>query len=343
MRRLRRLASMRFLPSGRVPLVALLAVVVAALTALPAGATVAGPNGQIAFARQLPTGGADVFIANPDGEHAQQVPLVYPAEDFGIPRWSPDGSQLLISHVLRVDASGDLLPFRPATVRLDGSNFNLLQPPNAPFDMGCFGGWYPNGTRLLCSFGGDQPGVFSIRASDGGDPVRLTTYPFGANCNACDAAADVAPDGSRFVFLRFRRENAANFREEQVALFVENLDGTGLRQLTPYGLAQPHEFASARWSPDGQDIISETTQGRLFVVHPDGSDLRMIRLQTGTTRYFAFEPTWSPDGTQILFCMFINGQEDLYTANADGSNVRQITDTPDFEIGPDWGTHPLAG
>jgi hypothetical protein len=41
--------------------------------------------------------------------------------------------------------------------------------------------------------------------------------------------------------------------------------------------------------------------------------------------------------------MFLNGQEDLYTANADGSNVRQITDTPDFEIGPDWGTHPLAG
>jgi hypothetical protein len=39
------------------------------------------------------------------------VPLVYPAEDFGIPRWSPDGSQLLISHVLRFDASGNLLPF----------------------------------------------------------------------------------------------------------------------------------------------------------------------------------------------------------------------------------------
>jgi Tol biopolymer transport system component len=341
MRRLRRLASMRFLPSGRVPLVALLAVVVAALTALPAGATVAGPNGQIAFARQLPTGGADVFIANPDGEHAQQVPLGSPAEDFGIPRWSPDGSQLLISHVLRFDSTGECcLPFRPATVRLDGSNFQLLEPPNALDSMGCFGGWYPNGTRLLCSFNGEVPGVFSIRAADGGDPVRLTTYPFGANCNACDAAADVAPDGSRFLFLRFRGENS---KPEQVALFVANIDGSGLRQLTPYGLAQPHEIASARWSPNGQDIISETTQGRLFVVHPDGSGLGMIPLQTGTTRYFAFEPTWSPDGTQILFCMFLNGQEDLYTANADGSNVRQITDTPDFEIGPDWGTHPLAG
>jgi len=27
-----------------------------------------------------------VFIANPDGTQVQQVPLVYPAEDFGIPR-----------------------------------------------------------------------------------------------------------------------------------------------------------------------------------------------------------------------------------------------------------------
>ena len=119
---------MRFLRSGRVPLVALFAVVVTALAVLPAGATVAGTSGQIAFARQLPAGGADVFIANPDGGHARQVPLVYPAEDFGIPRWSPDGSQLLISHVLRFDASGNLLPFagnrEPGRVQ--------LQPARAP-------------------------------------------------------------------------------------------------------------------------------------------------------------------------------------------------------------------
>jgi Tol biopolymer transport system component len=310
-------------------------------TAVPASATVAGPNGQIAFARQLPGGGADIFIANPDGQHAQQVPLVYPAEDFGAPRWSPDGSQLLVSPILRFDASGDLLPFRPATVSLNGANFNLLDPPGFPFSSSC-GGWYPDATRLLCSVGEGPPGVFSIRASDGGDPQRLTTYPFGTNCNACDSAADVSPDGSRFVFLRFRRENTRNFREQQVAVFVESTDGTGLRQLTPYGLAFPHEFASARWSPNGQDIISETTQGKLFVVPADGSGLSMIRLQTGTTRYFAFEPAWSPDGTRIIFCMFIDGQEDVYTASADGSDVRQVTDTPDFENGPDWGTQPLA-
>ena len=307
--------------------------------AAPAGAAADGTTDQITFARQLPGGGADVFITNPDGSNTHQVPLAYPAEDFGIPIWSPDRSQLLISTILRFDASGNLLPFRPATVGLDGSDFNLLEPPGAPPGMGCFGGWYPDGTRLLCSYGGGPPGVFSIRASDGGDPVRLTTYPFGTNCNACDQAADVSPDGKQFVFLRFRNENTTH---QQVALFVENLDGTGLRQVTPYGLAEPHEIASAQWSPDGREIISETTQGRLFVVRTDGTGLTMIRLQTGTTQYFAFEPDWSPDGTRIVFCMYINGQEDIYTANADGSNLVQVTNTPAFENGPDWGRSPVT-
>jgi len=305
----------------------------------PAHATTAGVNGRIAFARQIPAGGANVFITNPDGSNVHQVPLVYPDEDFGVPIWSPDRSQLLISHVLRFDASGNVLPFRPATVDPDGSNFKLLEPPHAPDDMDCLGGWYPDGSRLLCGFGGGQPGVFSIRASDGGDPVRLTTYPQPASCNACDAPADVSPDGRRFVFLRFKDENTPH---QQVALFVENLNGSGLRQLTRYGLAQPHENAWAQWSPDGREIISETTRGRLFVIHPDGTGLTPIHLQTGTTKYFAFEPDWSPGGKRIVFCMYINGQEDIYTANADGSNLAQVTNTPDVENGPDWGRSPAA-
>jgi len=142
--------------------------------------------------------------------------------------------------------------------------------------------------------------------------------------------------------LRFRRENGPKQQVQQVALFVENTNGTGLRQVTPYGLAAPHEVASARWSPDGREIISETTQGTLFVVRSDGASLRMIQLQTGTPRYFAFQPDFSPDGTKIVFSMFINGQEDIYAANADGSDVKQVTNTPDFEDGPDWGTHPLT-
>ena len=89
--------------------------------------------------------------------------------------------------------------------------------------------------------------------------------------------------------------------------------------------------------PDGREIISATTQGRLFVIRLDGTGLTPIKLQTGTSKYFAFEPDWSPDVKRIVFCIVINGQEDIYTARADGSDLVQVTDTPDFENGPDWG------
>jgi Tol biopolymer transport system component len=311
------------------------ALVSLGLVVAPAAAKVPGSDGQIVFSRQTGTGGADVFIANPDGTNPHQVPLVYPAEDFGVPIWSPDGTKLLISHLLRFDSAGELLPFRPATVSPDGSDTRLLEPPGAPFDMGCHA-WSPDSTRLLCGFGVDPPGIFSIRASDGGDPVRLSTNPFGAQ----DQAGDFAPDGSRFVFVRYKPGASPQPRPsvtEQAALFVENADGTGLHQLTPYGLTQAHDLASARWSPDGQEIIFATARGQLLLAHPDGSALSPIQLDTGSSRYFAAAPGWSPDGTRIVFSLFIGGQEDIFTAGRDGTGLVQVTNTPDFEPFADWG------
>ena len=312
-----------------------------------AQAEIPGANGRIAFERLAPDqpfeapGNGTVFVANPNGTHAQQVPLVYPTDSITPIEWSPDGSKLLIAYTVRFDDSGNCcLPFRPAIVNPDGSDFKLLTMTYAPHDMNC-PAWTPDQTRLLCGFGGANTGIFSVRAADGGDPKQLTTYPFGPNCNACDTPTDVSPDGTRFVFLRFQRENGPG--QQQVAIYVENLDGTGLRQLTPYGYAAPHEVASAQWSPDGTQIISETTTGHLFTVRPDGPGLSQNRLQVGNANYFAYQPHWSPDGTRIIFAMFINGTGGLYTANPDGSNVVRVTDAPTgFDDAPDWGTHPLA-
>jgi hypothetical protein len=43
--------------------------------------------------------------------------------------------------------------------------------------------------------------------------------------------------------------------------------------------------------------------------------------------------------------MFINGGEDIFTANPDGSNVVQTaftTSTASFYNEPDWETHPVT-
>src|ERR1700758_568840 len=109
-------------------------------------------------------------------------------------------------------------------------------------------------------------------------PTAATPY---AAASGQDQPTDISPDGKRFVFLRYRHVDLAD-SAQQVAIFVANMDGTGVHQITPYGLAHAHEFTSAQWSPDGLKIISQNHFGRLFTVHPDGSDFSPIHLQPGT-------------------------------------------------------------
>ena len=52
--------------------------------------------------------------------------------------------------------------------------------------------------------------------------------------------------------------------------------------------------------------------------------------------YSATEPSWSRDGKLIAFTSDRAGGEDLYVMNADGSNIRRITSTPEPEHYPVW-------
>jgi WD40 repeat protein len=319
----------------RIVVTAVIAVISASCLTQGAYAEVPGANERIAFSRALPGGGALVLTARPDGTDAREVPLPYLNEDFGRAVWSPDGTKLLLSNILRFNDAGDLLPFRPATVRPDGSDFALLDPPGAPSDAYC-SAWSPDGVRIVCGFGGDGPGLFSIRASDGGDPIRITSSPNGFS----DQPGDYSPDGTRIVFVRFKPGAApgrAEFIDDKAALFVVKTDGTGEEQITPYGLAMPHEIASATWSPDGSVITSSTRAGWLFTVRPDGSRLNPVHLQVGTGNYFAFSPVFSPDGSRIVFTLNLGGSSDIYSATSDGADVRRITDDPAPERFPDWG------
>jgi Tol biopolymer transport system component len=49
------------------------------------------------------------------------------------------------------------------------------------------------------------------------------------------------------------------------------------------------------------------------------------------------DPAWSPDYTKIVFVRKTAGATDLFTMNADGSNVKRLTKTPAFnESQPSW-------
>ena len=287
----------------------------------PAHAKAPGSNGRISFTRYNPAvdDGA-VYTANPDGTDVVEI-YPGPAEQ---PRWSPDGSRLVIA------CPQD--PFvRNCTMNPDGSGFVALLP-DTTLNQGV-GGWSPDGTRL--AFEGwddvhpeDTPGVFTMRATDGGDLTRVTANPYGDH----DIPADYAPDGARLLFLR------GDAVHSRAALFVVNVDGSGLRQLTPWGLDAE---AEASWSPDGRQIVF-AAKGAIFLINQDGSGL--VKIHQDTQTGFSFAPCWAPDGTRILFDDRVvdHGERrrpDLYTMNPDGSGILQVTNTPVRESWPDWGTY----
>jgi Tol biopolymer transport system component len=196
----------------------------AAVAAGPARATVGGANGQIAFALFNPAVDDNaVFTARPDGSDQREV---FPGPAEG-PRWSPTGRRIAM-----VCFEGNFEFVRNCTMNPDGSRFVQLRP-DPTLNQGV-GPWSPDGARLAFEGWDDAhpdvvPGVFTMRSRDGGDLERVTSNPYGGH----DIPADYAPNGRRLVFIR----DDPSQDNDPTALFTVNVNGTGLRQITPWALS----------------------------------------------------------------------------------------------------------
>jgi TolB protein len=294
-----------------------------------AQAKVPGPNGQLLFGRFDPAQG-DTFIytINPDGSHEQQLlPIT-----LECPHWSPDGSMIA---TCGSPSGGSALIIDP-----DTGEYRDLPRPDPTLPTFCFV-WSPDAKRLACEGAGDidpsRAGIYTVLASNGGDLTRVTSNPGGH-----DYPSDYSPNGKQIVFARTKPTGPPGANQ---ALFVVNIDGTGLRRISPWGLVGE----GGSWSPDGKAILfafaasANAETASLFVVRPDGTGLAKIPLKTDSWKY-VYNPVWSPDGTKIVFLLNTSflGSDDVYTVNPDGSDLQKVTNDSSFENWLDWGPHPLA-
>jgi Tol biopolymer transport system component len=135
-------------------------------------------------------------------------------------------------------------------------------------------------------------------------------------------------------------------------VFIMDMDGQNRKDITNH----PASDVSPLWSPDGKHIafrsnrngrITVTCYGagddciyELFVVEPDGTGLRQI------TKGWTFSPAWSPDGKQIAFVRSFKSDAspnpsdpflyDIYIVNSDGTNLRNLTNSPGYYYQPRW-------
>ncbi|HEX8720112.1 MAG TPA: SBBP repeat-containing protein [Pyrinomonadaceae bacterium] len=278
-------------------------------------------NGKIIFTD--PTFGryytARLNVVNADGtsltKFADGAWGMYDAE------WSPDGTKVAFT---RSFSSGPISPSSHSVGISSTNRFELLVPDSVVFAHAT---WSPSGEWVAyLAFDGS---VYIGRLG-GTSAMILRRTDLGTSIVGTITGIDWSPDGEHFAFTD---GNLIVGDDGYVAiggngrLFVVDVGGSHLRQLTTQPASDRQSDFAPRWSPDGTKILfTRLVSGvpNAFVINPDGTGLRRLFDFTG-----AKDASWSPDGTKVVF----ESGGNIMIANADGSGQpSQVT----RGIQPSW-------
>jgi TolB protein len=330
-------------------------------TAASAGwATAPGKNGEIVFRRYLDVGrttGA-IFAIRPDGTGVRQITHPRRRVVDQYPDVSPDGKRVLFHRMVPcppgggkdgMDRTCDLV----YTIGRDGKGLKQVVPcgfkatdaSGQIVPRACVGAhtpaWSPDGSMIAFSYSlVDSRWEASLKLNraiwivnaDGTGARQVTELTPGS---AWDDEPQWSPDGTRLVFTRVDLARRAD------AVFTVNIDGSDLHQVTPWAL---NAAGDPEWSPDGKWVVfvghPRDGSGNVYKARPNGAQLtNLTRQRTGGYEYLS--SSFSPDGRLIVSARTPGAGPDHYAdlvvMSPDGSNLRTLTRTAQWESSVDWG------
>jgi Tol biopolymer transport system component len=185
-----------------------------------------------------------------------------------------------------------------------------------------------------------RPGNWDVFyfATAGSAPRRLTDHP------GLDYDAALSPDGRWVVFTSERRGNPD--------LYALEIQGGTEPRLLIDSTAMEDQVA---FSPDGRSIAFVSTasgNADIYVLPFVPERTQELAAAMNVTNHPGgdFRPDFSPDGARIAFTTdrdtpvsghpifaFTRQREgDVYVMNRDGSDLRRLTATPDWDGSPEW-------
>ena len=215
-------------------------------------------------------------------------------------------TQFLITTVRTGDT--EIFAVNPIT----GDAFNISKAPKSEER---YPAWHPNGKQV----------IFTSNREDG------KTYNY--------YIANL--DGSNLKKISDLTEGSvaywASFTSDGKWIYFNEGNTSKIYRVTPEG-RQQEEVADGRdanISPDGKKFVfTQKGQKAWGVWTMDSGGKNRVQITPNESEIGGIAPVWSPDGKRVAFSMQVGEIAEIFSCNADGSDLRQLTDIKQISSSP---------